>query len=63
MKIIEEQKKNEVLKILKSNVQKLTIKAVIPESTLTEKAKNEFSKSKEIKKKVIDRENLVYRTN
>ena len=52
MKIIEEQKKkNEVLKILKSNVQKLTIKAVIPESTLTEKAKNEFSKSKEIKKK------------
>ena len=51
MKIIEEQKKNEVLKILKSNVQKLTTKAVIPESTLTEKAKNEFSKSKEIKKK------------
>ena len=43
-------KKNEVLKILKSNVQKLTTKAVIPENTLTEKAKNEFSKSKEIKK-------------
>ena len=35
---------------------------MIPENKLSEKAKNEINKIKELEKKV-DRENLVYRTN
>ena len=40
----------------------ISIKNVIPENTLSEEAKNELNKIKEIEKKV-DRENLVYRAN
>ena len=47
---------------MKPNTQKSTIKHVIPENTLTEEAKNELNKIKEIKK-AVDRENLVYRRN
>ena len=50
------------IELLKPNVQKLTIKDVIPENTLTEEAKNELNKIKEIEK-TVERENLVYRTN
>ena len=35
-----EKKEFEALEVLKSNVQKLTIKDVIPENTLTEEPKN-----------------------
>ena len=63
-KTIEDQgeKQGEALKVLKPNTQKLTIKNVIPENTLTEEAKNELNKIKE-KEITIDRENVVYRTN
>ena len=40
----------------------MTIKEAIPENTLSEEAKNELNKVKEIEKKV-DRENLYYKTN
>ena len=55
-------KQVEALEVLKPNTQKLTIKDAIPENTLTEEAKNELNKIKEIEK-TVDRENLVYRTN
>ena len=35
---------------------------MVPQNTLSEKAKNELNKFKE-KEKTVDRENLVYRTN
>ena len=52
MKTIEEQRKKQVeaLEVLKPNTQKLTIKDAISGNTLTEEAKNELSKSKEIEK-------------
>ena len=64
IKTIEEQGKNQVkaLKVLKTNIQKLSTKDVIPENTLIEEAKDELNKIKEIEKTVI-REKLYYRTN
>ena len=52
MKTIEEQRKKQVeaLEVLKPNTQKLTIKDAILGNTLTEEAKNELSKTKEIEK-------------
>ena len=41
---------------------KLTIKDVIPENELSEKAKNELDKIKKIEK-TVDRENLFYKAN
>ena len=60
----QKQKKKQVegLEFLKPNTQKLSIKYVISEITLSEEAKNELNKVKEIEKKV-SRENLVYRKN
>ena len=46
-----EKKQVEALEVSKPNVQKLTIKVVIPGNTLTEEAKNELNKIKEIEKK------------
>ena len=53
IKTIEKQGKKqfEALKVLKLNIQKLTIKDAIPENTLTEEARNELNKIKEIEKK------------
>ena len=50
IKKFQEQGKKHVkdLEVLKSNIQKLTIKDVILENTLTEEAKSEFNKIKEI---------------
>ena len=65
IKIIEKpgkKKQDEALEVLKPNTQKLKIKDAIPENSLTEVAKNELNKIKEIEK-TVDRENLVYRTN
>ena len=52
IKKFEEQGKKHVkdLEVLKPNIQKLTIKDVILENTLTEEAKSEFNKIKEIEK-------------
>ena len=44
------EKKVEALEVLKPSTQILTIKDVIPESTLSAEAKNELNKMKEIKK-------------
>ena len=41
-----ERKQVQAINVLKPNVQKLTIKDVIPENTLTEEAKNELKKIK-----------------
>ena len=41
-----EKKQVQAINVLKPNVQKLTIKDVIPENTLTEEAKNELQKIK-----------------
>ena len=57
-----EKKQVEASEVLKPITQKLTIKDAIPENTLTEEAKNELNKIKEIEKSV-DRENLYYKTN
>ena len=57
-----EKKQVEASEVLKPNVQKLTIKVVIPGNTLTEEAKNELNKIKEIEKNA-DREKASYRTN
>ena len=64
IKTIKEKGKQQfkVLEVLKTNIQTLTNKDAIPENTLTEEAKNELNKIKEIEK-VVDRENLVYRKN
>ena len=64
IKTIEEQGKKQVeaLEVIKSNTQKLTIKDVIPENTLTGEARNELNKIKEIEK-MVDRANLVYTKN
>ena len=50
MKATEDQAKKQVetLKVLKPNTQKLAIKDGIPENTLSEEAKNELDKIKEI---------------
>ena len=50
IKITEEQGKKQIeaLKVFKPITQKLTIKDVIPENTLTEEAKNELNEIKEI---------------
>ena len=57
------EKKVEDLEVLKSNVQKLTIKDVISESTLAEEAKNEVNKIKATENTVIREKKLVHRTN
>ena len=64
IKTIEEQVKKQIeaLKVLKPIAQKLTIKDVIPENAISEEAKNELNKIKEIEK-TVDKENLYYRTN
>ena len=54
-------KNNEVLKVLKPDTQKLSIKYEIPEDKLSEEAKNEIVKIKE-KEKIVNRENLIYKT-
>ena len=53
IKTTEEQGKKqlEALEFLKPNTQKLTIKDMIPENTLSEEAKNNLNKIKEIQKK------------
>ena len=48
--------------VLKPNIQKLKIKDVIPENTLSKEAENELNKIKEIEK-IVDRESLAYRMN
>ena len=64
IKTIEEQgkKQGEDFEVLKSDAQKLTIKDAIPENTLSEEAKNELNKIKEIEK-TVNRGVLVYITN
>ena len=51
IKTIEKQRKKQVkaLEVLKPNTQKLIIKDAIPEYILTEEAKNELNKIKDIK--------------
>ena len=56
------EKQVEALEVLKPNTQNLTIKDVIPEKRLHEKAKIELNKIKDIEE-IVERENLVYRTN
>ena len=50
------------VEVLKPIIQKSSIKYVIPENTLSEEAKNELNKIKEIEK-MVDREWLYYRIN
>ena len=57
-----EKKQVETLEVLKPNTQRLTIKDAIPGNTLTEEAKNELNKTKEIET-TVHRENSVYRIN
>ena len=59
---MKKKEKKQALEILKSNVQKLTIKDVIQENALTEGVKNEIKEIKEIEK-TVGKENLVHRTN
>ena len=56
------EKQVEALEVLKPNTQNLTIKDVIPEKRLHEKAKIELNKIKDIEE-MVERENLVYRKN
>ena len=50
--IVEKEKKQvEALEVLKPNNQKLSSIDVIPENTLSEEAKNELNKTKEIEKR------------
>ena len=53
-------KKVYALKVLKSNNQELAITDIIPEDILSDEAKNELNKIKEIEK-TVNRENLVYK--
>ena len=55
-------KQVKALEVLKPISKKLTIKDAIPESTLSEEAKNELIKIREIEK-LVDREILYYKTN
>ena len=48
--------------MLKSNIQKLTIKDAIPKNTLMKKLKMNLIKSKK-EKKMVEGQNLVYTTN
>ena len=57
-----EKKQVETSEVLKPNTQRLTIKDAIPGNTLTEEAKNELNKTKEIEI-TVHRENSIYRTN
>ena len=50
-----EKKQSEALEVFKSNAQKLTFKDKIPEKTLTEDAKNELNKTKEIRRRWIEK--------
>ena len=54
IKTIEEQgkKQGEAFEVLKPDAQKLTIKDAIPENALSEEAKNELNKIKEIEKTI-----------
>ena len=58
----QDKKQVEALEVLKPNTKKITIKDAIPENALSEEAKNQLNKIKEIEKK-INKENIVYRTN
>ena len=51
-------KRVEVLEVLKPNVQKLTIKDLITETTLTKEAKNKLNKIKE-KENMVERSNVI----
>ena len=55
-------KQVEAVEVLKPITQKLRIKDVIPENTLSEEAKNELNKIKDIEK-TVNREELYYKTN
>ena len=55
-------KQAEAVEVLKPITQKLRIKDAIPENTLSEEAKNELNKIKEIEQ-IVDREKLYYRAN
>ena len=61
IKAIKEQGKKQV-EALKPITQKLTIKDTIPEKTLSEEAKNELNKIKEIER-TVDREKVYFKTN
>ena len=52
----QEKKEDEALEVLNSVAQKLTIEDAIPENRLSEEARNELNKIKEMKK-LVDREN------
>ena len=56
------EKQVEAVEVLKPNTQNLTIKDVIPQKRLHEKAKIELNKIKDIEE-MVERENLVYRKN
>ena len=58
----QDKKQFEALEVLKPNTKNLTIKDTILENTLSEEAKNQLNKIKEIEQK-ISKENIVYRTN
>ena len=60
--IEKQRKKVEALEVLKPNTQKLKIKDVIPENTLSEEAKTELNETDEIEN-IINRRNLVYKAN
>ena len=62
--MIEERRKKQVeaLEVLQPITQKLKIKYAISENTLSEEAKNELNKIREIEK-TVDRENLYYKVN
>ena len=61
IKAIKEQGKKQV-EALKPITQILTIKDTIPEKTLSEEAKNELNKIKEIER-TVDREKVYFKTN
>ena len=64
IKTVEEQGKKQVeaLEVLKPVTQKLTIKDAIPKNTLSEEAKNELNKIKEIAK-MIEKIYIIKRIN
>ena len=64
IKTFEEQGKKQVedLEVIRPNIKIFLIKDAIPVNTLSGETKNELNEIKE-KEKVVDRENLVYRTN
>ena len=65
IKTIEEQGKKQIeaLEVLKPITKKLTIKDSIPENTLSEEAKNEPNKIKEIEKRYMEKIYIIKRIN